>query len=276
MPLVCLVVAMTAEARPLVDAFHLHALPQRGIDAWIGDGVCLLKTGMGSQRAEARLTALLALQSGINAFINVGVAGGKRNIGDVILADSIINNSSGKRWFPHLPPLPIANDIANCSVVTVVEPCSDYRTDCVFDMEAAAVASVGTKHTDLSRVHAIKVISDNDAQPLSDFSVKSVTPLMRKTVPSTTNLVNWLATSLPQGSENSVAEFTTQVENLTQHITSVCHHTVTETHRLRRLLERYYAQHGQLPNVNELGRLDSSHNLLQRLDHEVSSYSLVY
>jgi len=144
---------MTAEARPLVDAFRLRALPQRGLDAWIGDGVCLVQTGMGAQRAAARLSALLTVQTGIDAFINVGVAGGDRPIGEVILADTILDNTSGKRWFPHLPPMHIASDVNNCSVVTVTEPCNEYRPDCVFDMEAAATAAVATQHTDLSRLH---------------------------------------------------------------------------------------------------------------------------
>jgi len=63
---------------------------------------------------------------------------------------------------------------------------------------------------------------------------------------------------------------------LTSHITELCHHSVTETYQLRRLLERYLALKGHLPSVENLGRLDSSHNLLHRLEKELSSSSVIY
>jgi len=174
MSLICLATAMTAEAKPLIEAFKLSALPQRGLNAWVGDGVCLVQTGMGAQRAAARIDALLSVQTGINAFINVGIAGADRPLGDVILAQSILDQESGRRWYPDLPPPAAAAHIEHCAVVTVTEPCSDYKASCVYDMEAAAIARVATEQTDLSRIHAIKVVSDNAEHPLDDFSVKNV------------------------------------------------------------------------------------------------------
>jgi len=273
MSLICLVTAMTAEARPLVDEFQLSALPQRGLNAWIGDGVCLLQTGMGAQRAAARIDTLLSVQSGINAFVNVGIAGGNHPLGSVVLADTIIDNSTGKQWFPHLPPHPVASDLANCAVISVAEPSSDYRNDSVFDMEAAAVIKIASQHTDLSRIQAIKVVSDNHDQPLSNFSVKDVSPLMQNTLPGVHALVNWLATS---SHRETTDMFGWQVQTLANHITDVCHHSVTETHLLRRLLQRYFALHGSLPTLESLGHLDSSSKLLQRLETEVSSHPVIY
>jgi len=206
---------MTAEAKPLIQQFNLQALPQRGLSAWKGDGVCLVQTGMGAQRAAARLDALMSVQSGITAFINVGIAGGDRELGDVILASSVVDKATDRRWYPHLPPHSVVGSVDHCEVVTVAKPCTNYRADAVFDMEAAAITQVASQHTELSRIHTVKVISDNEA------------------------LIQWLST---HEKSTVVEDFRRQVNTLSNHITDVCHHSVTESYQLRRLLERYLAK----------------------------------
>jgi len=276
MSLICLVTAMTAEAKPLVEAFNLKPLPQKGLSAWIGDGVCLVQTGMGQQRAEARIDALLAIQQGINAFINVGIAGGKRDLGDVIIASSVQDKLSGKIWYPHLPPKSIKQNtvsVDHCAVVSVPEPCDHYRTDCVYDMEAAAVTRTVLQHTDLSRIQTVKVISDNPDNPLDDFSVKNVPPWMCNTLPTLESLINWLST---EQACLSVEGFKGQISTMVNHITGVCHHSVTETHQLTRYLERFLALHGQLPTLHQLGQIDSSRKLLDRLESELAECPVNY
>ena len=273
MSLICLVTAMTAEAKPLIQRFNLKALPQRGLSAWIGDDICLVQTGMGTQRAAARLEALLSVQTGINAFINVGIAGGDRDLGDVILASSTQDHTTKRRWYPQLPPTNAVNSIDHCEVVTVAQPCTNYKTDCVYDMEAAAIFQVGVRHTDLSRIHSVKVISDNPSHPMDEFSVKNVTPWMCNTLPTVEALIQWLAT---EKTSTVVDNFRHQVLTLSTHITDVCHHSVTETHQLRRLLERYLALHGRLPGIENLGQLDSSKQVLKNLETELLSYPVNY
>ncbi len=305
MSLVCLITAMTAEARPLIESFNLKALPQKGLSAWVGEGVCLVQTGMGQQRAESRIDALLANQLGISAFINVGIAGGKRQLGDVIIASSVHDQLSGKTWYPHLPPssvLSTANSstisstnfsddssedafadtfeneqascaVDHCAVISVPEPCEHYRSDCVYDMEASAVINTTSKHTDLSRIQTVKVISDNPDNPLDDFSVKNVTPLMCNTLPLVTALVDWLSA---ESAARDVQDFRGQVNTLVTHITGLCHHSVTETHQLRRYLERFLALNGELPTLEQLGQLNSSQALLQRLNDELNNHAVNY
>lgn len=316
MSLICLVTAMTAEAKPLVEAFNLKPLPQKGLRAWTGDGVCLVQTGMGQQRAEARIDALLTVQLGINAFINVGIAGGDRAIGDVIIASSVQDKISGRIWYPHLPPKSLTsaatspdfnkaannkrepytevantvntntsdlnsvgpsmvdpNTVDHCAVISVPEPCDNYRKDCVYDMEASAVTRTVLQHTDLSRIQTVKVISDNPTNPLDDFSVKNVTPWMCNTLPTVEALINWLSTD---SSNSEVDSFKQQVNAMVNHITAICHHSVTETHQLRRYLERFLAMNGQLPTLEQLGQIDSSQKLLQQLENELTDCPVNY
>ncbi len=283
MAITCLVTAMTAESRPLIEAFQLKPVPQRGLSAWVGNEVCLLQTGMGAQRAAARLETLMSILTGIDAFINIGIAGGDRPIGQVLLASSVHDHTTGRRWYPHLPPLPttaLATDPANpsvtqeyCEVVSVAEPSSEYRKDCVFDMEAAAVLQAATQYTDLSRIQCVKVVSDNPQHPIDDFSVKNVGPWMRSTIPTVQMLIDWLAS---QEYKNTTDTFKTQVHRLVTHITELCHHSATETHQLRRLLERYLAMYGDLPSIEALGNLDSSKRLLKHLDDQLLSYPVNY
>ena len=264
---------MTAEAKPLIQRFNLKALPQSGLSAWIGDGVCLVQTGMGAQRAAARLDALLSVQSGINAFINVGIAGADRALGEVVYASSVLDQTTERRWYPHLPPKNVVTSVEHCEVITVAKPCADYRTDCAYDMEAAAVFEVATKHTDLSRIHSVKVISDNPSHPMDDFSVKNVTPWMCNTLPTVEALMSWMKT---HERSTVIDEFHQQVHTLCNHITDVCHHSVTESYQLRRLLERYLALHGRLPSIENLGHLESSKQVLQNLESELVSHPVNY
>jgi len=280
MSLICLVTAMTAEAKPLVEAFNLKPLPQTGLSAWVGDGVCLVQTGMGQQRAEARIDALLGVQLGINAFINVGIAGGKRDLGSVILASSVQDQLSGKIWYPHLPHKNITDKegseqqaVEHCAVVSVPEPCENYRPDCVYDMEAAGVTRAALKHTDLSRIQTVKVISDNPENPLDDFSVKNVMPWMCNTLPTLEALIHWLSTD---ETILSVENFKDQINTMVNHITDMSHHSVTETHQLRRYLERFLALNGQLPSLQQIGQIDNSQKLLKRLESELAEYPVNY
>jgi len=273
MSLICLVTAMTAEAKPLIQRFNLKPLPQSGIRAWEGNGLCLVQTGMGAKNASAQLEALVSVQFGISAFINIGIAGGDRKLGEVILASAVVDKNTERRWYPHLPPSGVVGSVDHCEVVTVAKPCTHYRADSVYDMEASAVFGVASQHTDSSRIHSVKVISDNPSYPLSNFSVKNVTPWMRNTLPTVEALIQWLAA---QESKVVVDNFRQQVQTLTNHITDVCHLSVTETHQLRRLLERYLAIHGALPNVENLGPLDSSRQLLQKLQTDLAGCPIIY
>ena len=273
MPLICLIAAMTAEAKPLIQRFNLKPTPQRGLGIWKGDGVCLVQTGMGAQRVAARLDSLFKVQSDISAFINVGIAGGDRELGEVVLASSVVDKSTERRWYPHLPPKTVVGSVDHCEVATVAKPCTNYQANSVFDMEAAAICRVATQHTDLSRIHSIKVISDNPDHPMDDFSVKNVTPWMCNTLPTVEAMVEWLAT---HERSTLVDEFLQQVNTLASHITSVCHHSVTETYQLRRLLERYLALYGHLPSITDLGSLDSSHHVLKKIETELLSYPINY
>lgn len=264
---------MTAEAKPLVQALNLKRLPQSGLSTWMGDGVCLVQTGMGVQRACARLESMMVMQPGIDAFINVGVAGGDRELGAVVIGSCVTDRSSNRRWYPHLPPLSATGEVEHCEVVTVDTPCGDYQSHCVYDMEAAAMAKTASQHTDLSRTQYVKVISDNPEHPMDDFSVNNVTAWMCNTLPTVEGLINWLSTS---EYNNTTAQFRQQVQTLTDHITGVCHHSVTQTHLLRRLLERYLASHGRLPTIDQLGQLDSSSRILIQLENELHSLAVNY
>lgn len=283
MAITCLVTAMTAESKPLIEAFGLTPVPQRGLSAWTGDHLCLLQTGMGAQRAAARLETLMSIQTGIDAFINVGIAGGDRPIGRVVLASSVHDYTTGRRWYPHLPPQMGATSAHPsteqsltedyCEVVTVAEPSTQYQKNCVFDMEAAAVVKAATQYTDLSRIQCVKVVSDNPENPIDDFSVKNVGPWIRSAMPTVQLLIDWLASAEHKSTTDN---FKTQVHRLVTHITELCHHSTTETHQLRRLLERYLALYGELPSIDTLGKLDNSKRLLKHLDEQLLSYPVNY
>jgi nucleoside phosphorylase len=160
--LIRLVVALGAEARPLIRRFGLERAAAGQFPVWRRAGVSLVICGIG-RAAAAEATACLAGDGHAvaAAWLNVGI-GGHRTLplGEVILPREVIDASGGPVWHPRVlfePPCPTA------TVTTVDRAELEYPEETVYEMEAAGFCSSAARFATAESIQVVKVISDNAA-----------------------------------------------------------------------------------------------------------------
>jgi len=132
----------------------------------------LVETGPGKLRAAAMLAANLSLHPSIRSVLNVGLAGGCGDLGSLWLGHTILDGGSGRRWYPELPAQRQLPDTGHTLIETVDAPTTDYRSDRVFDMEAAGLCAAAVPVIGTGGVCCLKVLSDGPDADLG--AVKSI------------------------------------------------------------------------------------------------------
>lgn len=167
-----LVVALPAEARPLIQYFKLKPPAFHGLfPIYRNDQITLVISGIGKMAAAAA-TSYVHTVSGEHrncAWLNVGVAGhAYRNCGQGLLANRIMDKTTGQCWYPHnLLGLPFED----ASLVTVDIPETEYPGEMMYDMEAAGYCFAASRSSSSELIHCYKIISDNRC-----VSTATVTP----------------------------------------------------------------------------------------------------
>jgi adenosylhomocysteine nucleosidase len=161
------VVALQAEARPLVDRFGLAAVSEAPFPLYRGEEGWLIVSGQG-KAAAAAATAYLHLAAGGDpgrAWLNVGLGGhGLRTVGEGVVAHKISDAASGVSWYPQLivdSPSPTA------PLLTVERVDEEYEPPWVYESEAAGFFPTACRFSVAELIHCYKVVSDNPDATLS-------------------------------------------------------------------------------------------------------------
>ena len=179
-----LVVALPAEAKPLVSHFKLEpARDSRGFKIYQNDDMALIVSGVG-KIAAAAATAYLQAWTGNRpngAWINVGMAGHRDlRLGEGILAYRITDRASGETWYP--PPV-IESTSPRAPVLTVDKVEEDFAEDWVFEMEAAGFYASACRFATAELVQCYKIVSDNGSVPPRWLSMRQVNELIESRFP---------------------------------------------------------------------------------------------
>ena len=182
-PLICLVVALPAEAKALRHQYDLQR--EQGpspFPLYRNREMALVLSGPGKEAAREATTWLQeSMQStGNTLWINLGIAGHPhRPLGQTILAVTVEDQSSGDRWDCAVPgKLPVETD----RLITLDTPDLDYRQTGVVDMEAAGFYRAAQAFAAAEQIGCIKVISDNREHPADRINGKWVTGLIGKQI----------------------------------------------------------------------------------------------
>lgn len=162
-PHLLFVVALPAEARPLLDHFSLKEIDHRGFRLYGNASTRLVLTGIGRMNAAAATAHALSTLPENTLVLNIGIAGSDNPIGNLYYAYSV---TDGRKAF--YPSTPFAKRIQGINVHTVDQPSEDYLDDTAFDMEASAVIATARKYVTAEFTHSLKVISDNPGEPVFD------------------------------------------------------------------------------------------------------------
>lgn len=172
-----LVVALPAEARPLIGRFGLARADSDTLPVWRGEGVELVVSGVGRSASASAVASLAGGESSTEAaWLNVGVAGHRTlSLGEIVLAHKVAERASGRVWYP---PLVFEPPCATATVTTVDWPETSYPEDTVYEMEAAGFCSAAARFASAELIQVVKVISDNAASPPERLSAGRVEELI--------------------------------------------------------------------------------------------------
>lgn len=235
-PLPRLVVALPAEARPLVRHFGLEAIETRAPYAvFRGERAWLVTTGVGKLRAAAG-TAYLHARSGSEpgaVWVNAGIAGhADAPFGSVFLAHKVTDQASGRAWYP---PLAVTPPVPTATVRTVDAPDEEYGSSDLVDMEAAAFIATASGFSTGELVHVLKTVSDNRESGTGGITSARVEEWIEALVPALDLLIARLEL-LAREHASTRADPPGYAEILAR-----AHFTATSARRLRELLRRLSA-----------------------------------
>jgi adenosylhomocysteine nucleosidase len=169
------VVALQAEARPLVERFGLEPVAEshafhvyRGLRGWA------IVAGLG-KASSAAATAYLHLLSGGEpgqVWLNVGIGGhGQRAVGDAFIAHKIQDGASGLSWYP---PLVVDLPCPTAPFLTVERMEEEYALPWLHEMEAAGFYPTACRFATSELVHCFRVVSDNPEATLTRATSSSL------------------------------------------------------------------------------------------------------
>ncbi len=233
-PLVHLITALPAEAKPAASWFNLkRVLPESGFPVYRNEHIALVISGVGKANAAAA-TAFLFARYGCprdRIWINLGIAGhASLDIGTPLLAHSIEDAASGRRWYP---PLAIHAPCTTAGLQTLDRPDFDYGRDGAFDMEASGFYATAVRFSSAELVHCLKLVSDNAGHSGHGLSADDVYALMGSQLDVLDELLErlgWLT--------NQLHEIRVPEEVLTRYLES-WRFTESQRHQLKDLLARW-------------------------------------
>ena len=230
-----LVVALQAEAQPLITHFGLRCESRMGMfRVYRSESMALVISGVGKSLSAAATGYLCGCsdESRNAPWINIGVAGHRDvDVGELIVANKIIDQSTAHSWYP--PQL--VSSVVNSTLITVDEPEENYPERAAYDMEAAGFFPSATRCSSGELVQSIKVISDNPHQSITSLNARCIEQLITKNLSKIEQFINRLS---ELAIEVKVLPHNGRLPGSWANRWSF---SVTQGHRLRRLLQRWGA-----------------------------------
>lgn len=200
--MIYVVVALAAEARPLVAHLGLQRVPElEPLIAYRRPDLVLVVSGVGKSAAAAAVDILAEAvpPERHSAWINIGVAGHRSHaVGTVALADSVEDREGNRRWSLTVPQ---DLNLMMATVWTVVQVETEFEGDALYDMEAAGFCQRATRLTVPGLVQVVKIVSDNRETGTLCVSARQVQSLVQSSLPE----IDRLFSSLHRSARRSAA-----------------------------------------------------------------------
>ncbi|MCY3792045.1 MAG: hypothetical protein OXH63_24980 [Gemmatimonadetes bacterium] len=261
--MLCLVVALAAEARPLLASYRLQGMSGHPYRICAGEQTHLIVSGIGKVAAAAATAYLRALIGDAPAaWLNIGIAGhGSQAVGTALLAHKVVDTASGKPFYPTFTAPPPCRTTLLHTVDRVQSPAGDAA----YDMEASGFCEAAQRFATSERIHCLKVVSDNPQSSYQTLNAERVEALIEAQLDMVAQVGEHLRTLCQQlhalhADPSGLTELTTRWQ-----------FTATQQHQLRGLLARWQTLAPTTPVVNDdLLALQSRNEVLaylqQRLD----------
>ncbi|MED5463014.1 MAG: hypothetical protein VX699_00055 [Myxococcota bacterium] len=266
------VVALPAEARPLIDAWSLKRCPESTslpVYKSVDERRWLVISGVG-RVAAAMAVGFLAHLAGVTrsgAWLNVGVAGSAAHpLGSVIIGHKVVDTAVKKSWYPsQLFQGPRLKVCAGAVIYTGDHPISDYPPEGVVDMEASAVCAAALRFSSVELVQCLKVVSDTPERGVNQVTKDHVVGLMQAQLETFDAVADELLVLSDElaGLSQEPPHYSEMLERWRW--------TTSQSHQLKKLLGRWALVFpGKLPS-NGLDELRRSRDVLARLREALDS-----
>ena len=260
-----LVVALQAEARPIIEALDLVQDRPAGIfPVYCNGDLSLVVSGIGRTHCAAAVTHLFhrTAQRVDQAWLNIGIAGHQQvPIGSVLLASRITEHASGRSWYP---PYVLDVELLRSPLVTVDKPERCYPDCCAYDMEAAGFYQLACRCSTGELVQSLKIISDNPGSDL-DLTTDQVSQFIDDQMPAIESAVRQLSDL------SCVLDTARAPSDLSSPYLEQWHFTVSQRYRLVALLGRLKVRSGQLPAVPRTNECQDANGVLRWLENKLSA-----
>lgn len=174
--------ALKCEAKPLIQHFKLAHNNSSGLfNNYLNDEITLTITGIGKLAAAAGTMYVIKEYNSNKSdiWLNTGIAGHRTlAIGQTVLANKITDAGSGASWYPQIV---FTTGLPATGLNTKDKAATTYDDDMV-DMEAAGFYATAIRSGTAELVHSIKVISDNEANPVDKISEPMATELISNSI----------------------------------------------------------------------------------------------
>ena len=261
--MIILVVALQAEARPIIEALGLVQDGPVGIfRVYCNDEVSLVVSGIGRSNCAAAVVHLFnrTAQSMDQAWFNIGIAGHQQvSIGSVLLASRITEQASGRSWYP---PYVLDVELSRSPLVTVDNPERCYPECCAYDMEASSFYQIASRCSTGELIQSLKIISDGPGSKL-DVTVDEISQLVADQMSSIESVLGQLS-NLTQ-----VLRTAKLPEELVSNYLEQWHFTVAQHHQLSTLLGRLNAKSVPLPILPDTGECPDAKAVLTWLEEKL-------
>lgn len=260
-----IVVALNAEAKPLIEAFKLKARTPRGaFPIYERDEFALIISGIGKVAAAAATTYLYTLTGQVRdiAWLNVGVAGhGARPLGEGVIAHRLTDAATGRRWYPpQIFRFPCPTD----ELLSVDTPQTKYPTEAMYDMEAAGFYATATRFSTAELVQCYKVISDNRSIPVHEVNASCVQQQIGARLDEIRKIVALIVELSQQW--RTIGKLPVELDAFTER----WRFTVSQRHQLERLLQRWAALAPDQPLWREeFAKLRTTQDVLKTLERHI-------
>ncbi len=226
-----IVVALAAEARPIVRHFGLRPTASQPFRVYQGEAVRLIVSGVGSAASAAAVDHLGGGRGRRpRAWINVGIAGHRdAALGGLRLASRIVDRKSGRAWYP---PAVFDPPCAGAQVTTVDDVERELTGDFLYEMEAAGFYPAALRFATAELVQVLKVVSDNRVERAERLTAARVGELIAQGLPVVEKVVRELTAIA-----TALGERVGSPERLNEYV-GRWHFTVTQERQLERLLRR--------------------------------------
>lgn len=191
--MIYIVVALSAEARPLVAHFGLErASEPETLEIYRRAGLELIVSGVGKAAAAVAVDALASVSPSEDhsVWLNLGVAGHRHYpIGTAVLATKITDEETGTSWDLSAP-----TDLhfESGPVLTVDQVELKFESESLYEMEAAGFCRRALHWAPPDLVQVLKIVSDNRETGTLCVSAHQVQNLVEQNLPAIDLLVSHL------------------------------------------------------------------------------------